>query len=138
MTILAGILGEGTEAASKVASNPAYLDAMLQKAPKKWDQLNLEAVIEANVIEGTPDRQRLLLWRRGKTFPYRKAVSYILKTAPPFFPYRIANTTLTYALVPSNARCSLQKPSALPNLSAFQSSPENPAGSLGEFEEDFV
>jgi hypothetical protein len=52
--ILAGILGEGTEAASEVVSNPAYLDAMLQKAPKNWDQLNLEAVIDANVIEGHP------------------------------------------------------------------------------------
>jgi hypothetical protein len=52
--ILAGILGEGTEAASEVVSNPAYLDAVLQKAPKNWDQLNLEAVIEANVIEGHP------------------------------------------------------------------------------------
>jgi hypothetical protein len=46
--------GEGTEAASEVVSNPAYLDAMLQKAPKNWDQLNLEAVVEANVIEGHP------------------------------------------------------------------------------------
>ncbi len=52
--ILAGILGEGTEAASEVVSNPAYLDALLQKAPKNWEQLNLEAVIEANVIEGHP------------------------------------------------------------------------------------
>lgn len=52
--ILGGILGEGTEAASEVVSNPVYLDAMLQKAPKNWDQLNLEAVIEANVIEGHP------------------------------------------------------------------------------------
>jgi hypothetical protein len=52
--ILAGILGEGTEAASEVASNPAYLEAVLQKAPKNWDQLNLEAVIEADVIEGHP------------------------------------------------------------------------------------
>jgi hypothetical protein len=52
--ILAGILGEGTEAASEVVSNPAYLDAMLQKAPKNWDRLNLEAVVEANVIEGHP------------------------------------------------------------------------------------
>jgi hypothetical protein len=52
--ILAGILGEGTEAASEVISNPAYLDAMVQKAPKNWDQLNLEAVIEANVIDGHP------------------------------------------------------------------------------------
>jgi hypothetical protein len=52
--VLAGILGEGTEAASEVVSNPAYLDAMLQNAPKNWDQLNLEAVIEANVIDGHP------------------------------------------------------------------------------------
>jgi len=52
--ILAGILGEGTEAASEVISNQAYLDAVLQKAPKNWDQLNLEAVIEANVIDGHP------------------------------------------------------------------------------------
>jgi hypothetical protein len=50
--ILAGILGEGTEAASEVVSKPAYLDEMLKKAPKDWDQLNLEAVIETNVIEG--------------------------------------------------------------------------------------
>jgi len=50
--ILAGILGEGTEAASEVVFNPANLDEMLKKAPKNWDQLNLEAVIETNVIEG--------------------------------------------------------------------------------------
>ena len=54
VVILAGILGEGTEAASEVVSNPAYLDAMLEKAPKNWEQLNLEAVIEANVIDGHP------------------------------------------------------------------------------------
>jgi hypothetical protein len=52
--ILAGILGEGTEAASEVVSNQTYLDAVLEKAPKNWDQLNLEAVVEANVIEGHP------------------------------------------------------------------------------------
>jgi hypothetical protein len=54
VVILAGILGEGTEAASEVVSNPVYLDALLEKAPKNWDQLNLEAVIEANVIAGHP------------------------------------------------------------------------------------
>jgi hypothetical protein len=50
--ILAGILGEGTEAASEVVSKPAYLDEMLKKAPEDWDQLNLEAIIETNVVEG--------------------------------------------------------------------------------------
>lgn len=52
--ILAGILAEGTEAASEVVSNPEYLNAMLEKAPKDWDQKNLEAVIETHVIGGHP------------------------------------------------------------------------------------
>jgi hypothetical protein len=52
--ILAGILGEGTQAASELASNPAYLEAMLRNAPKDWDQHNLEAVIETDVIDGHP------------------------------------------------------------------------------------
>jgi hypothetical protein len=50
--ILAGILGEGTEAASEVVFNPAYLNAMLEKAPKNWTELNLEAVIQTNVVDG--------------------------------------------------------------------------------------
>lgn len=50
--LLGGILPEGTVAAGEVVSNPAYLNAMLQKAPKNWDQLNLEAVIETNVVDG--------------------------------------------------------------------------------------
>jgi hypothetical protein len=58
--ILAGILGEGTEAASEVVSNPVYMDAMLRKAPKNWEQLNLEAVIETNVIEGHPGPPNVL------------------------------------------------------------------------------
>ena len=52
--IAAGLLGEGTEAASEVLYNPTYLNAMLDKAPKNWDQKNLEAVIRTNVIEGNP------------------------------------------------------------------------------------
>lgn len=50
--ILGGILGEGTEAASEVVSNPRYLDAMLRKAPAGWEQRDLEAVIETQLIEG--------------------------------------------------------------------------------------
>jgi len=52
--IAAGIMGEGTEAASEVLYNPTYLNAMLARAPKDWDQKNLEAVIRTNVIEGNP------------------------------------------------------------------------------------
>jgi hypothetical protein len=52
--ILAGILGPGTEAASELVSNPEFLNAMLQKAPKDWEQRNLEAVMETDVIDGHP------------------------------------------------------------------------------------
>lgn len=52
--VLAGILGQGTEAAGEVVSNPTYLDAMLEKAPKNWNQMNLEAVVETHVVDGHP------------------------------------------------------------------------------------
>jgi hypothetical protein len=58
--IAAGILGDGTEAASEVLSNPTYLDAMLAKAPKDWDQKNLEAVIETHVIGGNSGPPEIL------------------------------------------------------------------------------
>lgn len=54
VVILAGILAEGTEAASEVVSNPEYLNGMVEKLPKNWEQKNLEAVIETHVIEGHP------------------------------------------------------------------------------------
>jgi hypothetical protein len=52
--VLAGILGQGTQAAGEVVSNPDYLSLVLEKAPRNWDRMNLEAVIETNVIEGHP------------------------------------------------------------------------------------
>ena len=58
--ITAGILGQGTEAASEVLYNPTYLDAMLAKAPDNWDGKNLEAVIETHVIEGNPGPPEIL------------------------------------------------------------------------------
>jgi hypothetical protein len=58
--IVAGILGPGTEAASEVVSNPDSLNAVLRKAPKNWEQVNLEAVIETNVIDGHPGPPNVL------------------------------------------------------------------------------
>jgi hypothetical protein len=52
--LLGGILAEGTEAAGEVVSNPAYMDALLQQAPKNWNRMNLEAVIKTDVIDGHP------------------------------------------------------------------------------------
>jgi hypothetical protein len=52
--IAAGISEEGTEAAGESLYNPVYLDALLKDAPANWEQLNMEAVIETQVIEGHP------------------------------------------------------------------------------------
>ncbi|MGA2171072.1 MAG: hypothetical protein ABSG62_23045 [Terracidiphilus sp.] len=52
--VAAGISEEGTEAAGEILYNPVYLDSLLAKLPSNWEQLNMEAVIETQVIEGHP------------------------------------------------------------------------------------
>jgi len=52
VVIAAGISEEGTEAAGELISNPAYLDALLRDAPANWRNMNVEAVIETQVIDG--------------------------------------------------------------------------------------
>jgi hypothetical protein len=58
--IVAGISEEGTEAAGEILYNPVYLDTLLAKAPKNWEQMNMEAVIETQVIEGHPGPPNIL------------------------------------------------------------------------------
>jgi len=58
--IVGGILDNGTEAASEVVYNPVYLDALLAKAPKNWERLNLEAVVETHLIEDHPGPPAIL------------------------------------------------------------------------------
>lgn len=50
--IAAGISEEGTEAAGEILYNPQYLAALLEHAPANWEQKNMEAVIETQVIGG--------------------------------------------------------------------------------------
>jgi len=50
--IAAGISEEGTEAAGELISNPVDLDALLRNAPSNWRNMNMEAVIETQVIDG--------------------------------------------------------------------------------------
>lgn len=52
--IAAGIGEEGTEAAGETLYNPVYLDSLIAKLPANWEQMNMEAVIETQVIEGHP------------------------------------------------------------------------------------
>ncbi len=52
VVIAAGISEEGTEAAGELLSNPTDLATLLNKAPANWRNMNMEAVIETQVIEG--------------------------------------------------------------------------------------
>jgi hypothetical protein len=54
MIIAAGISEEGTEAAGEILYNPVYLEALLAKVPQNWEQMNIEAVIQTQVIQGHP------------------------------------------------------------------------------------
>lgn len=52
VVIAAGISEEGTEAAGEILYKPEYLNELLKNAPKNWEKMNMEAVIETQVIEG--------------------------------------------------------------------------------------
>jgi hypothetical protein len=58
--VAAGISEEGTEAAGEILYNPIYLDSLLAKLPSNWEQLNMEAVIETQVIDGHPGPPSIL------------------------------------------------------------------------------
>lgn len=58
--IAAGISEEGTEAAGEILYNPEYLESLLAKAPRDWEQKNMEAVIETQVIERHPGPPNVL------------------------------------------------------------------------------
>lgn len=50
--IAAGISEEGTEAAGEILYNPVYLDSLVAHLPTGWENKNIEAVIETQVIQG--------------------------------------------------------------------------------------
>ena len=58
--VAAGISEEGTEAAGEILYNPVYLDSLIAKLPSNWEQLNMEAVIQTQVIEGHPGPPSIL------------------------------------------------------------------------------
>ncbi len=58
--IAAGISEEGTQAAGEILYNPNLLNSLLARAPEDWEQKNLEAVIETQVIQGHPGPPQVL------------------------------------------------------------------------------
>ncbi len=60
VVIAAGISEEGTQAAGEILYNPLFLNSLLAHAPADWEQKNLEAVIETQVIQGHPGPPQVL------------------------------------------------------------------------------
>jgi hypothetical protein len=58
--LVAGLGGQGSIAASEFIASPAYIDSLLKDAPPNWQDLNLEAVIETQVIEGETGPPRVI------------------------------------------------------------------------------
>ncbi len=52
---------QGTTAAGEVVTNSEYLNALLRQAPRDWQNMNMEAVIGVQVIDGKPGPPRILV-----------------------------------------------------------------------------
>jgi len=59
VVIAAGISEEDTEAAGELISNAADLETLLRVAPANWRNMNMEAVIETQIIDGHDGPPRL-------------------------------------------------------------------------------
>ena len=60
VVLASGISEEGTEAAGELVSNPRDLAALLKNAPTNWRNMNVEAVIETQIIDGNSGPPRVL------------------------------------------------------------------------------
>jgi hypothetical protein len=59
--VIAAAIGDaGTESAGEFLSDPDYFAALVKQAPSNWPAMNMEAVIEAEVIDGHPGPPHIL------------------------------------------------------------------------------
>lgn len=67
IVIASGIMPEGTVASAEILTNPEYMKMLLQRAPKSWEALNLEAVIGTDIVDGkaagTPKVEVVYFWK---------------------------------------------------------------------------
>jgi hypothetical protein len=67
MVFLAGILQYGTEAAGAFLTDPGAFAEFERRAPKNWEQRNLQVVLQTNIIRKAPAGPRVLavhVWDR--------------------------------------------------------------------------
>jgi hypothetical protein len=57
---IAGITQYGTDAAADLVSSPDLMAEALSKAPRGWQQRNLQLVLHVKVIAGSPSSPKLV------------------------------------------------------------------------------
>ena len=60
VVLIGGISDEGTEAAGEFLTNPAYFSAVVKQAPRNWQAMNMEIVLDTEVIDGRSGPPRAL------------------------------------------------------------------------------
>jgi hypothetical protein len=60
VVVIGGLTGYGTLAASEFLSNPSYMQAAVQQAPKDWRRKNIQFLIETRVVGGGSGPPRLV------------------------------------------------------------------------------
>ncbi len=64
----AGITQRGTRAAAEFITNGVYWRELAKSAPRGWERMNLQVVLQTNVVNRTPKPPRVLAvhyWRAG-------------------------------------------------------------------------
>ncbi|MCS7043908.1 MAG: hypothetical protein N2036_05740 [Bryobacteraceae bacterium] len=64
----AGITQRGTRAAAEFITHGVYWEELAKSAPRGWQRMNLQVVLQTNVVNRTPKPPRVLavhFWRRG-------------------------------------------------------------------------
>jgi hypothetical protein len=59
LVILAGVTSVGTLSAAEFVSDPSYLDAFAQHAPKDWNRRNIEFLISVPIVDNVPGHPRV-------------------------------------------------------------------------------
>jgi hypothetical protein len=60
VVVVAGMGGDGTQAAGEFATESRYLEALAAKAPPGWERKNVQVVIGTELINGHPGPPRVL------------------------------------------------------------------------------
>jgi hypothetical protein len=61
VVLAGGLTGYGTMAAGEFLSNPAYMETIVNRAPRNWGRKNMQILISTKVIDGKSGPPRVLL-----------------------------------------------------------------------------